>query len=101
MRAGAPLLLQVFSRDVLNSMGLAGLNKLMLIYSHAEIARVLRVVADPRNHPVMIHCASGASAASFFDAICSTSSYALIVLRKGSNGPHMRTYFGFLWCARG
>jgi len=50
---------KVFSRDVLNSMGLAGLNKLMLIYSHAEIARVLRVVADPRNHPVMIHCASG------------------------------------------
>lgn len=50
---------KVFARDVMNALGLAGLNKLMIIYSHAEIVRALRVVADIRNHPVMIHCASG------------------------------------------
>jgi hypothetical protein len=43
----------------MNALGLAGLNKLMIIYSHAEIVRAPRVVADIRNHPVMIHCASG------------------------------------------
>lgn len=47
----------------MNALGLAGLNKLMIIYSHAEIVRALRVVADIRNHPVMIHCASGRPAA--------------------------------------
>jgi protein tyrosine/serine phosphatase len=49
------------AKDVMNSLGLAGFNKMMLIYSQREIVRALRVVADERNHPLMIHCASGCS----------------------------------------
>lgn len=43
----------------MNPMGLAGLYKLMLIHAKKEIATVLRLCSDPRNYPVMIHCASG------------------------------------------
>jgi hypothetical protein len=50
----------------MNALGLAGLNKLMLIYSHAEIARALRVIGDPHNHPVMIHCASGMRFSNYY-----------------------------------
>ncbi len=50
---------QIFAKDVLNTLGLAGINKLMLTYAGEEIARALRVIGDLRNHPIMIHCASG------------------------------------------
>jgi hypothetical protein len=60
----------------MNALGLAGLNKLMIIYSHAEIVRALRVVADIRNHPVMIHCASGRPAAF----VLSSSSFFFVLL---------------------
>jgi hypothetical protein len=53
---------QVFAKDVLNVIGLAGINKLMLVHSHQEIVRAMRIVSDPSNHPLMIHCASGTAA---------------------------------------
>ena len=47
------------SKDVLNDIGLAGLNKMMLLYSHQEIIRALRIISEEDNHPLMFHCASG------------------------------------------
>ena len=50
---------KVFAEGAMNPMGLSGLYKLMLIHAKKEIATVLRICADARNYPIMIHCASG------------------------------------------
>jgi hypothetical protein len=43
----------------LNDMGLEGLYRTFLSGSGTEIARALRIVADRRNHPVLLHCSHG------------------------------------------
>ena len=45
--------------SVMNSLGLAGLNRIILDNSGAALCCVLKVVADRHNHPVMIHCSHG------------------------------------------
>eukprot|EP00045_Choanoeca_perplexa_P005334 m.45001 g.45001 ORF g.45001 m.45001 type:complete len:382 (-) comp13066_c0_seq1:112-1257(-) len=42
-----------------NKMGLLGFYKVMLTRSSQPICQVLRICADPRNHPVMLHCSHG------------------------------------------
>eukprot|EP01087_Luapelamoeba_hula_P020851 TRINITY_DN7182_c0_g1_i1.p1 TRINITY_DN7182_c0_g1~~TRINITY_DN7182_c0_g1_i1.p1 ORF type:complete len:1274 (-),score=250.19 TRINITY_DN7182_c0_g1_i1:29-3439(-) len=53
----------------LNPIGLAGVNKLMLLYSYMEIVEALRIVSDPKNHPVLIHCASGKDRTGLISAL--------------------------------
>jgi hypothetical protein len=43
----------------LNDLGLEGLYRTILDGAGAQIARALRVVADRRNHPVLLHCSHG------------------------------------------
>eukprot|EP01087_Luapelamoeba_hula_P021373 TRINITY_DN7451_c0_g1_i1.p1 TRINITY_DN7451_c0_g1~~TRINITY_DN7451_c0_g1_i1.p1 ORF type:complete len:1147 (+),score=206.56 TRINITY_DN7451_c0_g1_i1:176-3616(+) len=50
---------QVFGEETMNNIGLFGLNRLMLVYAGESIGSVMRIIADPRNHPVLYHCSSG------------------------------------------
>ena len=44
---------------VMDEMGLQGLYEAILENSGAQIAKALRVIADRRNHPVLMHCSHG------------------------------------------
>eukprot|EP00053_Salpingoeca_punica_P006976 m.64709 g.64709 ORF g.64709 m.64709 type:complete len:723 (+) comp13942_c0_seq1:269-2437(+) len=44
---------------VMNTLGLSGLNQIILSRSGAQLCRALKIVADRRNHPIMIHCSHG------------------------------------------
>eukprot|EP00005_Dracoamoeba_jomungandri_P008423 CAMPEP_0174263792 /NCGR_PEP_ID=MMETSP0439-20130205/20023_1 /TAXON_ID=0 /ORGANISM="Stereomyxa ramosa, Strain Chinc5" /LENGTH=773 /DNA_ID=CAMNT_0015349341 /DNA_START=15 /DNA_END=2333 /DNA_ORIENTATION=+ len=50
---------QTFAEETMNSIGLLGLNKLMLIYGGEEIVSVLKICANKKNYPIMYHCSSG------------------------------------------
>jgi hypothetical protein len=50
---------ETFAREVFNQVGLVGMNELILQYSAPKIVKILRLVSNKRNHPVMIHCSSG------------------------------------------
>jgi len=56
----------VFLKEVVTPMGLLGFTKLFLMHASVEIGHALRICADPRNHPVLIHCASGAHRSAAF-----------------------------------
>lgn len=42
-----------------DQMGLLGLYKIILVHSGTEIANVLKIVADRRRHPILLHCSHG------------------------------------------
>jgi hypothetical protein len=44
---------------VMNTLGLSGLNQIILSRSGNQLCRALKIIADRRNHPVMIHCSHG------------------------------------------
>eukprot|EP01088_Endostelium_zonatum_P015703 TRINITY_DN3974_c0_g1_i1.p1 TRINITY_DN3974_c0_g1~~TRINITY_DN3974_c0_g1_i1.p1 ORF type:complete len:849 (+),score=218.41 TRINITY_DN3974_c0_g1_i1:250-2796(+) len=48
-----------FIEGAMNPMGLAGLNRIMLIHAGEQIVKVLRVCSDRRNYPIVYHCSSG------------------------------------------
>ncbi len=53
----------------INASGLLGLNEILLAGSGVEIVRVLRLVADPANHPLVIHCTAGKDRTGLLSAL--------------------------------
>ena len=48
-----------FIENSMNNLGLAGLNRLILIYAGPAVVKVLRIISDERNWPILYHCSSG------------------------------------------
>lgn len=44
---------------VMNELGLLGLNKIILENSGKQLCRILKIMADRQNHPVLVHCSHG------------------------------------------
>lgn len=51
--------ISILGREVMQPRGLIGLGKDSIDHAQDEIREVLRVMADSRNYPVMIHCTQG------------------------------------------
>eukprot|EP00050_Salpingoeca_kvevrii_P021479 m.111193 g.111193 ORF g.111193 m.111193 type:complete len:559 (+) comp9365_c0_seq2:4309-5985(+) len=45
--------------DFMNDLGLHGLNEIMLEFSARNIGRVMRVLSNPDNYPVLVNCSHG------------------------------------------
>lgn len=50
---------QMFISEVIRPMGLEGFTRLFVMYAKEQIGQALRICADPRNYPILIHCTSG------------------------------------------
>lgn len=50
---------KVFVLEVVNEMGLVGMNKCILEYSKSSILQIFKTLLVVSNYPILIHCASG------------------------------------------
>jgi len=41
--------------------GLFGLYQMVLLHAQAQLAEILRIISDKRNHPILVHCTVGMS----------------------------------------
>eukprot|EP01087_Luapelamoeba_hula_P009067 TRINITY_DN2316_c0_g1_i2.p1 TRINITY_DN2316_c0_g1~~TRINITY_DN2316_c0_g1_i2.p1 ORF type:complete len:488 (-),score=111.10 TRINITY_DN2316_c0_g1_i2:4-1467(-) len=48
-----------FVKNFVAPQGLFGITQMVLLHAQAQLAYILRIVADKRNHPVLFHCSLG------------------------------------------